>query len=88
MRKQYFGKNKENYYPIYVVKLLTDEINRFASHMSDYGFDKFQDLPEIMDCKDNEYAIAYTLKYGEEKNWFELAYKEYKEKYYSKNKEV
>ena len=89
MRKQYFGKDRENGYDrIYVVKLLTDEIDRFATYMKDYGFDNYWDIPEIMDCKNDEYAIAFHIDDNEEKEWFEQGYRDYKEIYHGKTKEV
>lgn len=79
MRKQYFGKNKEKRWnAIYVVKLLDSELEKFTAHMNEWGFEKYQYIPEIMDCKENETAICYDIIYGEEKTYFEEAYKEYK----------
>ena len=79
MRKQYFGKNKDkNWNAIYVVKLLDSELEKFIKHMSDWNFEKYHYVPEIMDCKENETAIAYDIIYGEEKTYFEQAYSEYK----------
>lgn len=46
--------------------------------MNEWGFEKYQYIPEIMDCKENETAICYDIIYGEEKTYFEEAYKEYK----------
>ena len=82
MRKQYFGKNKENNLPAcYVVKLRDVEFDTFTAHMNDWGFEKYGYIPEIMDCKENETAIEYDFIYSEEKTLWEEAYKAYKEKY-------
>lgn len=79
MRKQYFGKDKvNNLPPMYVVKLLDGELEKFTKHMEEWGFEKHCNIPEIMDCKENEYAIGYDIEDNKEKELFEEAYKEYK----------
>lgn len=80
MRKVYFGKNKEKHLnAIYVVKLLDSELEKFAAHMNKWGFEKYQYIPEIMDCKENETAICYDINDWEEKVYFENAYADFKQ---------
>lgn len=80
MRKLYFGKDREHGYPLalYVVKLLDSELEKFTAHMREWNFEKYQYIPEIVDCKKNETAICYDIEDSEEKETFEEAYMEYK----------